>query len=37
MGQHADVAAGAEAALSGMVDEDQIDLGVLAPGQQRPC
>ena len=27
LGQHADVAAGAEAALAGVVDQDQLDAG----------
>jgi hypothetical protein len=34
VGQHADVAAGAEPALAAMVDDDQVDLGILLPVQQ---
>jgi hypothetical protein len=34
VGQHADVAAGAEAALAGVVDDDHVDLGILLPVQQ---
>ncbi|OIQ86062.1 hypothetical protein GALL_320750 [mine drainage metagenome] len=34
LGQHADVAAGAEPALAGMVQQDQLDGRIVLPGQQ---
>ena len=35
LGEHADVAAGAESALAAMVDEDALDRFVVAPDRQR--